>query len=291
MLFKGKASTRKTKKNAIRVRRLLTLWIALSISGALSAQEFGFGYLDVDRLYDTIPALFYNDTDYTPTGRYGWDAERYRRKITQTAALIDSMKLPIIALYGVENEQVIRDISAATQHDYLYLHRTLNALDGMDFALLYEGDWIFPELVETGRRTLYVEATFDRDTVAILLCTDERLVESNIEEILAARPNLPLIVAGRISSVDFNRLGLIDRHAAATHRGWGSRRRRSGWVMRDRIATSPSLGHSEGGIYVRRWMLDETNASPIPTFIGRFYRGGAGSNLPVFCTLRLENEE
>ena len=98
MLFKGKASTCKTKKNAIRVRRLLTLWIALSISGALSAQEFGFGYLDVDRLYDTIPALFYNDTDYTPTGRYGWDAERYRRKITQTAVSYTHLTLPTMAV-------------------------------------------------------------------------------------------------------------------------------------------------------------------------------------------------
>ena len=43
------------------------------------------------------------------------------------------MALPLVALWGVENEQVVRDIAAACRGDYSYLHRTLNSLDGMDF--------------------------------------------------------------------------------------------------------------------------------------------------------------
>lgn len=102
-------------------------------------RPIGIAFYDVDRIYDTVPALFYDDADYTPEGRLHWTAERYARKIRNTAAVIDSMALPLVALWGVENEQVVRDIAAACRGDYSYLHRTLNSLDGMDFALLYYG--------------------------------------------------------------------------------------------------------------------------------------------------------
>lgn len=76
-------------------------------------RPIGIAFYDVDRIYDTVPALFYDDADYTPEGRLHWTAERYARKICNTAAVIDSMALPLVALWGVENEQVVRDIAAA----------------------------------------------------------------------------------------------------------------------------------------------------------------------------------
>ena len=94
-------------------------------------RPIGIAFYDVDRIYDTVPALFYDDADYTPEGRLHWTAERYARKIRNTAAVIDSMALPLVALWGVENEQVVRDIAAACRGDYSYLHRTLNSLDGI----------------------------------------------------------------------------------------------------------------------------------------------------------------
>ena len=100
-------------------------------------RPFGIAYLDADHLYDTVPSPFYDDSDYTPQGPLRWNTARYRRKTARTAALIDSLGLPVVALWSVENEQVVRDIAAACQGDYTYLHRTLNSLDGMDFALLY----------------------------------------------------------------------------------------------------------------------------------------------------------
>ena len=134
-------------------------------------QPIGIAYYDVDRLYDTVPALFYDDSDYTPEGRLRWTPERYTRKIRNTAAVIDSMALPIVALWGVENEQVVRDLAAACQGDYSYLHRTLNSLDGMDFALLYYGDLFYPTYDESGRGYLYVEGELGRDTVGLVLCS------------------------------------------------------------------------------------------------------------------------
>ena len=71
------------------------------------------------------------------------------------------MGLEIVALWGVENEAVVRDLVTSCRGDYSYIHRTLNTLDGMDFALLYYGDRFFPHYVEPGRRYLYVEGTLD----------------------------------------------------------------------------------------------------------------------------------
>ena len=152
------------------LRTLLTAAAALACGLAAARRPVGIAFYDIDRLYDTLPSLFYHDDDYTPDGRYGWNTERYRRKIRHTAAVIDSMALPIVALWGVENEAVVRDLAAACRGDYSYLHRTLNSLDGMDFALLYYGDMFYPERVEEGRRYLYVEGLLERDTVGLVLC-------------------------------------------------------------------------------------------------------------------------
>ena len=128
-----------------RLPRIITaLLLFLAGIPAHAQPRTGIVYWDLDHLYDTVPALFDNDTDYTPSGRLAWDTERYRRKIRHTAAVIDSMRMPLVALWGVENEAVVRDIAAACEGDYSYLHRTLNSLDGMDFALLYYGDLFEP---------------------------------------------------------------------------------------------------------------------------------------------------
>lgn len=142
------------------VRLLLILWLSLAAGlplGAEAQQPVGFAYYDADRLYDTIPALFYNDSDFTPRGRLRWTAERYERKIAHTAAVLDSMRMDIVALAGVENEAVVRDLAAACGEDYCYIHRTFNTFDGLDIALLYHSDRFFPDYVEQGRGWLYVE--------------------------------------------------------------------------------------------------------------------------------------
>lgn len=49
----------------------------------------------------------------------------------------------------------------ASDLPYSYVHRTLNTLDGMDFALLYYADRFFTERIETGYGYLCVEGTLD----------------------------------------------------------------------------------------------------------------------------------
>lgn len=266
------------------MRWLLAL-LAVAYSVSLAAQPLHFGYYEVDRLYDTLPSPFYNDTDYTPEGRYRWNTTRYRAKIDQLAAVIDSMRLHAVALYGVENEAVVRDLTATLKGDYTYLHRTLNSLDGMEFALLYEGDRIIPLRSEVGLQTLYIEALFDRDTVGILLCHRPATLPYALESLRERRPTLPLLVAGRLDPAELDRFGLLDRMAGPAARGYGNRRRNAGWTMQDRIATSPTLGTREGQLFIRRALLDEGLERPRATFVGNRYRGGASGSLPIFVEI------
>ncbi len=204
-----------------RLPRIITaLLLFLAGIPAHAQPRTGIVYWDLDHLYDTVPALFYNDTDYTPSGRLAWDTERYRRKIARTAAVIDSMRMPLVALWSVENEAVVRDIAAACQGDYSYLHCTLNSLDGMDFALLYYGDLFDPHYEEPGRRYLYIEGLLYRrgkpmrrgsgrvvrptrtDTVGLVLCSDTRMAEWVVRDLREERPGVKLIVRGAPRSPD-----------------------------------------------------------------------------------------
>lgn len=253
--------------------------------GTRKPQPAGIAYWDLDRFYDTIPSLFYNDEDYTPGGRLRWTAARYARKVRHTAAVIDTMGLPIVALWGVENREVVRDIAAACEGDYTFLHRTLNTLDGMDFALLYYGDLFFPAYVETGRRYLYVEGAFrhpDGEPLGLLLCSDARIVRWVLDDLRDERPGVRLVAAGRIELSDPAVYGLHDATARAAATGRGNIRRRGGWTMRDRILVDTALHTRGGDVFARQFLLDPMRGTPLPTYDRRTYRGGYGYALPVF---------
>lgn len=277
---------------------LRTALLLLALHAATTtAQPLGIAYCDADHLYDTVPSLFYDDTDYTPRGALRWNTERYRRKIARTAALADSLGLPIIALWSVENEAVVRDIAAACQSDYSYLHRTLNSLDGMDFALLYYGDRFFPHYVEPGRRYLYVEGVLRRpvgrgdtrrfrtDTLGLVLCSEQRMVRWVVGDLRDERPGAKLVVMGRLPDRGLEEYGLHDAHARAERAGRGNVRSRAGWRMRDRIAVDTALRTSAAEVYIRRFLLDPARTQPLPTYQRRRYAGGTSYALPVYVYL------
>ena len=244
--------------------------------------QTGIAFYDVDKIYDTLPALFYDDEEYTPEGRRHWDTERYRRKIRNTAAVIDSMALEIVALWGVENEAVVRDLVAACRGDYTYIHRTLNTLDGMDFALLYYGDRFFPHYVEPGRRYLYIEGTLGRDTVGLVLCAENRMAEWVVRDLREERPSARLVVLGRSATMDPARYGLHDATARAERAGRGTIHSRGRWTMRDRILVDTCLETVAADVFARRFLIDPRSGSPLATFKGRVYCGGFGDFLSGF---------
>lgn len=275
------------------MRRILLLLLLLCVRPApqAAAQPFGIAWWDVERLYDTLPSPFHNDTDYTPGGRLRWSGERYRRKIEQTAALIDSLSLPVVALFGVENEAVVRDLVRSCRNDYSYLHRTLNRIDGLDFALLYFGDRFFPHYTEPGNGYLYVEGTFSSeteipcDTLGLLLCCDPETSRRMPDLLRRERPGARLLLAGRFDPADALRQGLHDATARAERAGRGNVFRRGRWLMRDRIAADTALRVAACDLYMRRWLLDPERGTPLATYEAAHYRGGISSRLPIFIYL------
>ena len=194
---------------------------------------------------------------------------RYRRKVRAVAAVIDSMSMPLTALWGVENETVVRDLAAACEGDYVYLHRTLDAPDGLDFALLYHGDRFFPHYDEAGRRYLYVEGTLRRgarrDTVGLLLCAEQRMARLLVPALRRERPGVRLVILGRCEGADAPGTGLDDLMARAAAAGRGNILSREGWRMRDRILADTTLHAASGEAYARPFLFDPQTGAPRPT--------------------------
>lgn len=143
----------------------------------------GVAFYDADCLYDTVPSPFGNDTRYLPQGEMRWTGERYRRKVMQTAAVIDSLGLPLVGLYGVENESVVRDVAAACKGDYAYLFRTTDSYNGLDFALFYFGDRFFPDRVEAGHFWMTAAGELrGAGRVCLLMSASDRYIGYKIEE-------------------------------------------------------------------------------------------------------------
>ena len=250
----------------------------------VSAQsKFGFALYNADRFYDTIPSPFYDDSDYTPRGRMRWNSERYQRKAAQTAALLDSMAMPVVALCGVENEQVVRDIVSRCRTEYSYIHRTCNSFDGMDFALLYFGELLYPVRVGSDPRSLVVEAEIGGSRYAFILCRRPRNLEQTIDELFDKNPDIHIVVAGDWREGDLDGIALADITAPLVNAGRGNAFYGNRWQMFDRIAVDGSL-EAQCEVYIRRWLLDR-NARPAATYDGTRYRGGCGRRLPVWATI------
>ena len=155
----------------------------------------GVAFYDADCLYDTVPSPFGNDTRYLPQGEMRWTGERYRRKVMQTAAVIDSLGLPLVGLYGVENESVVRDVAAACKGDYAYLFRTTDSYNGLDFALFYFGDRFFPDRVEAGHFWMTAAGELrGAGRVCLLMSASDRYIGYKIEEHRRQHPDERLLV-------------------------------------------------------------------------------------------------
>ncbi len=246
---------------------------------AKNPTSIGFCYWDVGRFYDTIPSLFYDDSDFTPKGRNGWGSLRYGRKVERVASVLDSMRMPIVALCGVESESVVRDIVIATKCDYSYLHRTIEGQDGLDFALLYYGDILFIDHVSTLYGRIYIEGEIASKRIGIWLTRIGYYLKSlsppRREGVVDAT-----IVAGRTYRKDIVDLGLIDLMRPHERAGRGNAVSSRGWYMRDRIGVDDGIRVDKCGVYITSWLLTE-HGVPKSTFSDRGFIGGYSSYLPI----------
>lgn len=267
-------------------------WLAWLLVSAWSVQgqsKLGVAFYELGPLYDTLPSPYHQDEEYLEGGRLGWSGERYRRAVAQNTALLDSMAMPVVGLFGVENEAVALDLAARGEMCYTVLHRTSNRFDGQDLALLYQSDRLFPAWVEEGYGWMGVACELDGRAVVILLVSDDRYLSDCLARLRDEHPERELLVMGRIDPQ--GDMPLQDALAEAERRGRGSCRRKGGWLMRHRILHSEGWQSLQGDVYARHWLFDERRGEPLPLYRGERYLGGYSRNLPVFVYLRANNLE
>ncbi|MFI3316180.1 MAG: hypothetical protein SNF93_01205 [Rikenellaceae bacterium] len=262
------------------MRCLLLLFLLLATFVGSRAQGLGIGYYDLDGLYDTIPSRFYNDDHFTPEGKNSWNSERYHRQVRNIAAVIDSMALPVVGLYGIENESVVRDLTSASQHDYSYVHRTRNSFDGQDFTLLYFADQLFIDRVDVQRNMLIVEASRANDSQIMIILT--RSGSDTIDYLEYYPTKLPTFILGNIYQRDIDKLGMVNHLQQKELRGQGNYSALRGWTMHDRIASSNDQKILKSGVFIAPWLLTSDNQRPQPTLHSDGYIGGFSKYLPIF---------
>jgi hypothetical protein len=263
------------------MRNLLIVLFVLCSLCVRAQQSLDIAFCDVEALYDTIPSKFYDDRAYTPQGNRHWDSQRYRHKVASVAALIDSMAMPVVALYGVENEAVVRDIALATKGDYAYIHRTMDSRDGLDCALLYYGDRLFPETITSWRGALCVECVVDGRKMAIIV--NHRC--SSLGVLMAERrlndEGRSVIVLGTANMQNMSDLGLQDHSSPIEAAGRGNMMRSGRWQMRDHIASSWH-GKVRCDVYAKKWLMSPSGGV-LPTYDRNKYYGGVSGSLPIFA--------
>ncbi len=276
---------------------LITLFILiLSLGEVYSQVQIGIALYDVGRLYDTTPSPHYNDSDYTPSGKRQWSEERYRRKIEHITEVIDTLQMPLVVLYGVEDKQVVRDIQRLSKRDYSVVHRTLDYYNGLDFALLYYGDMLEVEQVHNSLYYTYIGGT--------LLSADGKPINRTIGIHLTRRgdklrsiyppdgsPSTDITLAwGRISRKDLKRLKLHDPLAHYERQGLGDTKSEEGWYLNSRIGveTADGIEVESSGIYLSRSLLDRSATHPHATYSASGYLGGYSRHLPqyIFIAVR-----
>lgn len=257
--------------------------IFIMLAHSASAQSggvVGVAYYDVDAIYDTIPSRFYNDKNYTPEGRYKWDSQRYRQKVEHIAQVIDSLHMPIVALYGVENEEVVRDITATVREDYAYIHRTQDFSLGLDFALLYYGDVFFPEKVTSHHNALCIDGYIGDCPVTIIINNNSSSLGVLLNRNEYKVEDRAIIVLGKQRAESTSRWQLSDVMSEAEAAGRGTVVYYDRWQMRHRIATN-IRNIEQCNVYIKEWLLD-MEGRPKPTFRGSKYYGGYSTSLPIY---------
>lgn len=317
------------KTNILVVVALLTAVVAVGGGGVAQSGEGRLrstvvGFYNVENLFDTIPSPFYDDSDYTPSGRLGWNGVRYRAKIDALAAVIDRVGADVMGLAEVENEAVVRDLTSALQTDCCYIHRTTSDSRGIDVALIYRGDRFFPERTVqidcgTSREALYVTGELRGRKVGVLVWhapsklndydrrKDAMLqLRRVVDSLRLVEPERGLIVMGDMNAApDDSSFRLAfgrSRGGVFAASGFvspvmtnksvaGSYCSNHRWYLFDNILLDNRLAESfdsvAGGVVVDAATIAEGRNGAVPrrTFEGGSYVGGASDHLPVYAIM------
>ena len=285
---------RQVMNSAARIFLLLSAILCLHTAGK-GQGTVSLGFYNLENFYDTVPSPFYDDRDYTPQGRRGWDGERYGQKLDNVARVLDLMALDIVGVAEVENENALRDLVTRLETDYNYIHRNSRDSRGMDVALLFKGDKFVPlhtELVPSpsGREFLYVRGELAGSRVDIVVChlpskmnryssrsNAMKALYAFVRRLHEADGEAQPIVMGDFNALpgervmreamapeygaDTLRRVLFSPFAPLAAKGHGSYNYRNRWQMIDNIFISPrledgGLRYLRCGVFIKDYLLE-----------------------------------
>lgn len=199
--------------------------------------------------------------------------------IRGVVSTLDSMRMDVVALYGVENRAVVEDIVSRSEAEYSYLHRSINYYDGRDFALLFFADRLFVESVYQSYTHISVEGEVDGCSIILHLARRGDRLRSTLPP-RSAEPSDLTLLCGRFSRADLRRLDAEDALLSLERQGYGNVRSKGRWFFRNRVglkrgsdaastapssATSTDLSSatSKAGVYITDWLVERAEELPI----------------------------
>ncbi len=115
-------------------------------------------FYNVENLFDVTDDPEKHENEYTPEGSRKWTKNRYENKIWKIASVISELGLKetgepplFIGLAEIENDSVLEDLIHSEhliEHHYEYIH--FDSLDerGIDNAILYRKELVYPVKLE-----------------------------------------------------------------------------------------------------------------------------------------------
>lgn len=112
---------------------------------------YPIAFYNVENLFDTIDDKDTHDSDFTPDGAINWTEDKYKKKLTNIAFVINKLGLDknedgacIVGLAEIENEKVLIDLlntPPLSEKGYKYAHYDSPDPRGIDVALIYNPDY------------------------------------------------------------------------------------------------------------------------------------------------------
>ena len=278
---------------------------------------------NLENLFDCEHDTLKNDSSFLPDGMHHWTYRRYHTKLDRIAQVIVNISgwesAALVGLCEVENARCLRDLCYRLRcFHYKYVHYESPDERGVDVALLYDSTKVniltsrpLPVILsgDQTRDILYVEALIEKkDTLHTMVChlpsmlggaaatewkrqTAKRVIQHQIDSILAVQPNAQILVMGDMNGEPTNDLQHLTNLMLSTNRvGQGTHKYRGIWSCIDQFYVSHALTNkARASIFAPNWLLEEDtkylDTQPKRTYIGFRYHGGYSDHLPIVLRL------
>ena len=278
---------------------------------------------NLENLFDCEHDTLKNDSSFLPDGMHHWTYHRYHTKLDRIAQVIVNISgwesAALVGLCEVENARCLRDLCYRLRcFHYKYVHYESPDERGVDVALLYDSTKVniltskpLPVILsgDQTRDILYVEALIEKkDTLHTMVChlpsmlggaaatewkrqTAKRVIQHQIDSILAVQPNAQILVMGDMNGEPTNDLQHLTNLMLSTDRvGQGTHKYQGIWSCIDQFYVSHALTNkARVSIFAPNWLLEEDtkylDTQPKRTYVGFRYHGGYSDHLPIVLRL------